>query len=126
MNFYIAAIVGTIASFVVGCLWYSILFGTVWQKSMNCSDEKIKEIFVPKKIALAFVSEWIATACLTGLLYASETPMITFVQIACILVFAGIKLAVFDGKSFKTILINHGYTILSVTIIYLSFILIVR
>lgn len=122
MEFYIAAIIGTISSFVVGCLWYSVIFGKSWRSLMNFSDDKVKEIFVPKRIITAFLFEWIGTACITGLLFNSSINLeVSLLMVSITVVFTSAKLAIFDGKNFLLILINQGYNLISVLIIGLSF-----
>jgi hypothetical protein len=119
--FYVAAIVGAVVSFLVGCLWYSVLFGKKWQALMGFSDEQVKKIFVPKRIICAFVCEWFSAACLTGIL--SNLPIniwIGALMAAVFLIFSGIKLGIFDGKKPAAILINAGYMLLSVVIMAAS------
>lgn len=118
MNFYVAAIVGTVASFVVGCLWYSVLFGKKWQILMDFSDEKIAKIFIPKRILSAFVCEWFSTACIMGILANSSVNLwLSLLMTTTIIVFTSTKLAIFDGKNVKLICINQGYNIISVVLI---------
>lgn len=121
-GFYIAAISGAVLSFIVGCLWYTALFGKVWQKEMQLSDEKIKVIFTPKRMAFAFICEWIASFCTIGLLFNLQVALVYKVlMIAAIIIFQGVKLSLFDGKSIKTIFINEGYRGLSVIILATTF-----
>jgi hypothetical protein len=115
--FYIAAAVGAVVSFVVGCLWYSVLFGKKWQALMGFTDEQVKAIFTPKRIICAIISEWFAAACLTGILFNLPTPLpISAVMVAVVAIFFGVKLGIFDGKKIATIFINSGYTLISVAI----------
>ena len=119
--FYVAAAVGTIVSFLVGCLWYTVIFGKKWQQLMGFSDERVKEIFTLPRIICALLSEWFAAACLTGLLTNLSVNVWVGALMAAVLVtFVGVKLAIFDGKKVATILINSGYAILSVVIIAAS------
>lgn len=117
-GYYLTAIIGTIASFALGCIWYSLIWGKVWQKEMGFSDETIKKIFVPKKIFLAFFSEWMVTFCLVGLLLNLPVLMVyKLLMLGSVIIFLGIKLAIFDGKNWKVILINQGYNLLSLLIV---------
>lgn len=121
-GFYWTAILGTIISFFVGCIWYSALFGKTWQKEMGLSDADIKKIFVPKKMLIAFVSEWIAGFCITGLLFNLDVSLLVkFLMISVVLVFQGIKLSIFDGKNVKVILINESYRVITVGIFTILF-----
>ena len=124
MGFYLSAIIGAIVSFMAGCIWYTVFFGKTWQKEMAFSDQKIKEIFTPKRMLLAFIAEWIASFCTVGLFFNLQVDMIyKIVMVAVVLVFQGVKLAIFDGKTIKTILINEGYRMVSIIIIGISFII---
>lgn len=39
-----AALVAGVASFIVGGLWYAVLFGKAWQKAYALTDEDIKKM----------------------------------------------------------------------------------
>jgi hypothetical protein len=119
--FYIAAAVGAVLSFVIGCLWYTVIFGKKWQALMGFSDEQVKNIFVPKRIIFAVISEWISAACLTGILFNMPTGQwIGAVMAAGVLVFGSVKLGIFDGKKPAVIFINVTYMLLSVVIMAAS------
>jgi hypothetical protein len=115
--FYVAAAVGAVVSFVVGCLWYTVLFGKKWQALMGFSDEDVKSIFKPKRIIFAILCEWFSAACLTGILFNLPTGQwVGALMAGVFLVFSSAKLGIFDGKKPATIFINAGYMILSVVI----------
>lgn len=122
MGFYLSAIIGTFVSFLVGCMWYTFIFGKTWQKEMDFSDEKVKEIFTPKKMLAAFISEWIASFCTVGIFLNLQVDMVyKILMLSTVIIFQGIKLSIFDGKTIKTILINEGYRVISIIIIGLCF-----
>ncbi|MDR3307981.1 MAG: DUF1761 domain-containing protein [Coriobacteriales bacterium] len=119
--FYLAAALGAVVSFILGCLWYTVLFGKKWQALMGFTDEEVKGIFTPKRIIWAVVSEWFAAACLTGILFNLNVDLwIGALMVAVIVIFNGVKLGVFDGKKPATILINVSYLLLSVALIATS------
>lgn len=121
-GFYLAAIVGTVASFLAGCIWYTVIAGKAWQKEMGFSDEKIKTIFTPKRMIFAFVSEWIAAFCTIGIIYNLQVDLIyKLLMVVAVVVFQGIKLSIFDGKNLKVIAINEGYRIISILILGIAF-----
>ena len=37
-----AILVATLASFALGALWYSVLFGKIWQREVGITDEDMK------------------------------------------------------------------------------------
>lgn len=121
-GFYLAAIIGAILSFLMGCLWYSLVVGKVWQKEMELSDDKIKKIFVPKKMIAAFLSQWFSAFCMIGILSNMQLPILyKGLMIAGVLVAQGVQLAIFDGKNIKVILINEGYRLINVLILVITY-----
>lgn len=85
---------------------------------MGFTDEEVKKIFVPKRILSAFICEWFAAACLTGLLFnLAINHWIGGAMAAVFLIFNAVKLGIFDGKRASTIAINTGYLLLSILII---------
>jgi hypothetical protein len=119
--FYVIGLGTGIVSFFIGCLWYSVLFGKVWQRLMGFSDEKVKSIFVPQRIIAALISELIASLCTVGILFNLPFPMVVrAVMLIVVVVGSGIKLAVFDGKSIGVVLINEGYKALSILLFLVS------
>jgi hypothetical protein len=119
--FYIAAAVGALVSFFLGCLWYTVLFGKKWQALMGFSDEQVKKIFTPRRIICAVLCEWFSAACLTGILFNLPTGQWVGAAMAAVfLIFSSAKLGIFDGKKLATIFINVGYMLLSVAIMAAS------
>ena len=121
--FYVIGLGTGIVSFFVGCIWYSAIFGKVWQRLMGFSDDKVKSIFVPQRIIAALLSELVASLCTVGILYnlPPSFPLIVRAVILIIVVIgSGIKLAIFDGKSIGVILINEGYKIISILLFFIS------
>ena len=121
--FYAIGLITGIVSFFTGCIWYTALFGKAWQQGMEFTDEKVKTIFKPQRIIVAVLSELIAALCTVGILYnlPQQIPLlIRAVMLIVVIVGSGIKLAIFDGKNAKIILINEGYKILSILIFFIS------
>jgi hypothetical protein len=121
--FYVIGLVSGIVSFFVGCIWYTALFGKVWQQGMGFSDEKIKSIFKPQRIIAAVIGELVASLCTVGILYnlPAQIPLIVrAVMLIVVVVGSGLKLAIFDGKKAGIILINEGYKVISILIFFIS------
>ena len=121
--FYVIGLATGLVSFFVGCLWYSVLFGAVWQRGMEFSDEKIKSIFRPRRIIAAVISELIAALCTVGILYnlPEQIPLaVRAVMLIVVVAGSGIKLAIFDGKKAGIILINEGYKIVNILLFLVS------
>jgi hypothetical protein len=88
---------------------------------MGFSDEKVKSIFVPQRIIAALLSELVAALCTVGILFNLPFPLpVRAVMLIVVVIGSGIKLAVFDGKSFGLVLINEGYKVLSILLFVLS------
>jgi hypothetical protein len=121
--FYLIGLGVGLVSFFVGCVWYSVLFGKTWQRLMGFSDEKVKSIFKPQRIIVAFVTELVAALCTVGILHnlsASIPPAVSAIMLIVVVVGHGVKLAVFDGKSVKVVLINEGYKALTILLFYVA------
>jgi hypothetical protein len=119
--FYLIGLGTGLVSFFVGCLWYSALFGKAWQRLMEFSDEKVKSIFKPQRIIIAFVAELVAALCTIGILHnlsASIPLAVCAIMLIVVVVGHGVKLAIFDGKPVKIILINEGYKIITVLLFF--------
>ena len=53
---WLGIIVATIASFVIGFLWYNPkLFGTRWQRELGLSTEELENVNMGKLFGLAFI-----------------------------------------------------------------------
>ena len=120
--FYLIGLVTGIISFVIGCIWYTVLFGKTWQRGMGFSDEKVKSIFVPGRIIVAIISELVAALCTVGILYNLTAFPLIVGAIMLIVVVAGhgVKLAIFDGKKAGVIFINEGFKIVTILLFYIA------
>ena len=55
---WLAVVLGTVAFFAVGALWYSVLFGKAWQRELGMSDEQLKAGFnMPLVFGVCFLLE---------------------------------------------------------------------
>jgi hypothetical protein len=117
-----AVLVCGVASMVVGGVWYSpFLFGKIWQKEVDLSDEKIKNTNMP----VIFISTFLLTVIMAvnmaiffggqvglneGLLYGFFTGLF-WVSAALGVIY------LYERKSFMLWFINGGYQIIMFTII---------
>lgn len=114
---YLAVLVASLCSFVVGWLWYGPLFGKVWMKLNGFSKENIKEGGVSMPIIM--ITNYIAT-------FLSAFALAMFLGNKSDLVFgifAGFMIAIFwiatsrlndvlyERKPFGLFLINVGYNL---------------
>ncbi|OBX18901.1 hypothetical protein A9995_10130 [Erythrobacter sp. QSSC1-22B] len=61
---WLAVVLGALAFFVVGALWYGVLFGKVWQKSARLSDETVRSGNMALIFALTFLFELLIASTL--------------------------------------------------------------
>ena len=54
---WLAVLLGALAFFAVGALWYGMLFAKSWQKAAGLSDEKIRSGNLPLIFGLTFLAE---------------------------------------------------------------------
>ena len=61
---WLAVVVATVAFFVVGAIWYTALFGKIWQREVGLSEEQLKGgANMPLIFGTCFALEFIV--CLT-------------------------------------------------------------
>lgn len=53
----LAVVLGAVAFFVVGAIWYGALFGKAWQRASGLSEESLKGANMPLIFGLAFLLE---------------------------------------------------------------------
>ena len=73
---WLAVIVATIAAFLVGFLWYSILFAKVWQKEVKLNSEDMKSANMPMIFGSAFGLNLVAAVVLAMFLIFVEEVII--------------------------------------------------
>ena len=59
---------GTVASLVLGFLWYGPLFGKKWQAEVGISDEEIQKSNMFKTLGLSLILTFITGVCLAYLI----------------------------------------------------------
>jgi hypothetical protein len=119
--FYLIGLGTGFISFIIGCIWYSVLFGKTWQRLMGYSDEKVKSIFKPLHIIVALIAELVAALFTTIILYSLSVRIplaVCTVMLIVVAVGHGVKLAIFDGKPAKIIWINEGYKIITILLFF--------
>lgn len=117
----LSIILGAIALFIFGALWYTVLVGNLWFRLMDFSDpvkEKMKNQGMAKPMFFNFILNLIvATAVymlMSKLFVFSFWDLLRVVLIA----WAGFNLptyvnqALWEGKTWKVTLLNSVYSIL--------------
>ena len=123
---FLAIIVATLSTFVVGWLWYGPLFGNAWMNAIGMSEEQLQEANMGKIFGLAFIFELIMAfnlaMFLTGTPEAAEQmnanmgAFYGFLTGFGWIFFALAVNSLYEQRSWKYILINGGYWSVAFTI----------
>lgn len=123
---FLAVIVATLSTFVVGWLWYGPLFGKAWMSAVGKSEEDLQKGNMTKIFGLAFLFELIMAFNLA--MFLTGSPEAAASMTAGVGAFYGFltgfgwiffALAVnslYEGNSWKYICINGGYWTVSFTV----------
>ena len=119
---YLAVLVGGIAAFALGSLWYTALFGKAWQRLLELSDEKMKSGSIAVTMVSSFVLMTIMSFGLAILIQGhsnpdSEVGTLSGLYHGLIIgaVFVGMSVGInylYQRRSIKLWLIDAGYQIL--------------
>lgn len=110
---WLSVIVATLAAFLVGSLWYSLMFGKTWQREVKLTDEQIKDSNMIAVFVITFILEFIAAVFLDMFIGPDSNTgdgivMGLIVSIAWIASSIGTNY-LFARKSLKLFLIDAGY-----------------
>lgn len=119
---WIAVIAATVASFIVGGLWYSpLLFAKAWQVEASLTDEQIKNANMGMTFAGAFFLMFLAS--LVFAMFLGPDPSLAFgsaAGFAAGLFWVATSFGVnylFEQRSLKLWLINGGFNVVTFTVI---------
>ena len=112
---WLAVVLGAVAFFAVGAVWYSVLFGKAWQRELGMSDEQLKAGFnMPLVFGVCFLLE-LLVALTVGHMFDYLEPndrskmMITVgLAIGIMAPVIGINY-LYQRKSLKLFLIDAGH-----------------
>ncbi len=113
---FLAVIVSTVISMVMGAMWYGPLFGKPWMKEVGYTEEDLKKDFNPAKtygltMLLQFVIVYVLARLIgyTGAEGVAEGLRLAFL---CWIGFTGATTGItylFERKTLRFFLINSGY-----------------
>ncbi|WP_181347439.1 DUF1761 domain-containing protein [Thalassobacillus sp. CUG 92003] len=117
---YFAVLAAALSAFIIGGLWYSVLFGRVWMRENEFDEARLKQSkMVPifggafvLSVLIAFVLALFLGPERTALMGSSAGFMVGLFWVAAAL---GITY-LFERKSFTLFWINAGYHILTFTL----------
>jgi hypothetical protein len=125
---WLAVVLGAVAFFAVGAVWYSFLFSKVWQRETALTEEQQKSFNMPLTFGLCFLAELVIAATV-GHMFAYLHPddhaklMITIgVGLAVMAPAIGINY-LFMRKSLKLWLIDAGHFVVGMAALGLVFVL---
>ena len=126
---WLAVVVATVAFFVVGAIWYTALFGKIWQREVGLSEEQLKGgANMPLIFGTCFALEFIV--CLTvGHMFDFLAPS----DRAKMMIAVGLALGVmapaiginylYQRKSLKLFLVDAGHSIVGMAAVGAVFVL---
>ena len=126
---WLAVVVATVAFFVVGAIWYTALFGKIWQREVGLSEEQLKGgANMPLIFGTCFALEFIV--CLTvGHMFDFLEPS----DRAKMMIAVGLALGVmapaiginylYQRKSLKLFLVDAGHSIVGMAAVGAVFVL---
>lgn len=118
---WLAVLVAGISAFAVGGIWYSpVLFGNAWMKASTLTEEQIKQGSKGKIFGFTFIFSILMSANLAIFLNDAKTDLawgFTAGVLAGIWTFCAIAIhSLFELKSWVCILINGGYSLVSLAL----------
>lgn len=111
-----------VVAFMLGALWYTVLFGKLWLKEVGLTEEEIKArngSVMPMigtlviEIAVAFLIIYVSTI-------SSLSPVYTGVVVGGIAVLSSLKNYLFEQKSFRLVAINESYKFICILIMAIA------
>ena len=118
---YWAVIVSALTAFIIGGLWYSLLFEKSWMKENNFDEESLKKGNMGMIFGGAFIFSLIISFVLALILGPDRNAMIGastgfMASLFWVATAMGITY-LFERKSMKLFLINAGYHVITFTLI---------
>jgi hypothetical protein len=117
---WLAIVLASVSAFLLGFLWYSVLFQKRWMKENGFTTETMKDANMAKIFGLSFLLMVFAAFNLA--MFVGKAPGPVFGTMAGFLAgfgwvftFMGVSY-LFERKSLALFLINAGYSVVSLTI----------
>ncbi len=116
---WIAVVLATVAAFVLGGIWYGPLFSKPWMKAFGLTEDEVNNRHPGKVFGIAILWTFFAAVMLSLFLEPGadiHMGALTgfLVGLGILTPFMGIHYA-FEGRGFKILLINAGYSTLALT-----------
>lgn len=123
---WLAALVGTLAGFVLGSIWYGPLFGKAWMAEHGFTVEGLKQNFKPVRLYGTSLVLGFLAAYVFGIFLGPHRGLGfgTLAGFAAGLAWVGTSFAtsyLYEGKSGRLLLINGGYHTFQFTLYGMAF-----
>jgi hypothetical protein len=111
---WLSVIVAALSAFAVGGLWYSpVLFGNIWAKEINMTENDLKKSSMFLIFGTSFFLELIATILLDMVL-GKDANIVSGIKTGAIISIGWVVTSIgtnylFSRKSFKLFLIDAGH-----------------
>jgi hypothetical protein len=118
---WLAVIAAALSAFVLGGLWYSLLFCKAWMRENNFTEEHKKDGNPIKIFGLSFLWSLVMAFNLAMFLNDQKTTLSWGATAGFLAGFGWIAMAIFiiglfERRSLTYMLINAGYMVLSLTL----------
>ncbi len=117
---YLAVAAGAIAAFIIGTIWYALLFGKTWSAGHGFSEQKMKELqgTAPVAAGVSFIS-YLVTAYVLSIFFSrlgiTELPAALKTAFLLWLGFPasiGLMNTLYAGRSLSVYVIDASYQLL--------------
>jgi len=118
---WIAVLVATVATFVLGGIWYAPkVFGYAWARENGFEFDKMKERNMPLVFFTAFLAQWLTASLFAAVIGPNAEPgyaVTVGLLVGSFFVTTSIAINyIFENRSVKLLLINGGYHIVAFAI----------
>ena len=117
---WLAVVLGAVAFFATGALWYTALFGKAWQRESGITDETMQGANMPMIFGLCFLAELVIASMLGHLVARTTTQphviMMFAIGFGAFLMSPAIGINyLYQRKSLKLFAIDSGHFVVGMT-----------
>ena len=118
---HLAVIAAALSTFLIGGLWYSLLFAKIWQRASKITDEDIKNANLVKIFGLSFLFALVMAYNLAFILGGASIGAAMGALYGLLTGFGWVAMGIFiiglfERKSWTYMLIHGGYMSVSFTV----------
>ena len=116
---WLAILAAALSTFIIGGLWYSLLFPKAWMTANHFTDEDLKSRNMPMVFGLSFLFSFLMAFNLAMFIGKEGVQFGTFAGFAAGFGWVFFSIAIislFEKRSLKYVLINGGYMAIAFTV----------